>query len=332
MDERPVVVTDCARLPGEKPLSLWNDILQRLGTYSYFQTPGWSSILQMAIPKATACHRWFHFSDGKEAILPLFFLPRRWGIGKLESLPWGGYGGLIGDQPLMVEHDQAAVKKVLTLRAPRCEISEPPILTENSSSDETTQYIDTRIASTHILQLSDSFEEIWSNCFQGRNRTAIRRARDRGVVINWSNGLEAVDAMKSLYQKAMDRWDGVETLPIRFFDSLRDWPGEEVRIWLAYYRDRAIAGNVILYGKGEAQYFAGASDLHDSKVNAARLLMSEIIRDACLRDYRIFNFGASGGLEGVERFKRIFGGNPHVYYRRVYSHPLLILIQNRLHR
>lgn len=332
MNERPVSVADSARFPTEKPLSLWNELLQRQETYSYFQTPGWSSILQSTIPNAKACHRWFRFSDGKEAVLPLFLLPRRWGIGKLESLPWGGYGGLIGDRPLMLEHYEAALKKVLTLRSPRCEISEPPILADPNSSEDAARSVYTRTASTHLLELSGSFEEIWANRFQGRNRTAIRRASDRGVEIRWSNEPEAAEAMKSLYQQAMNRWKGVETLPLRFFDSLRDWPGEEIRIWLAWYEDRAIAGDVVLYGKGEAQYFAGASDLLDSKLNAARLLMSEIIRDACLRGFRIFNFGASGGLEGVERFKGIFGGNPHVYYRRVYSHPLLALIQKRLHR
>lgn len=320
-------VTDCARIPGEKPVSTWMALLEQCGQYSFFQTPRWSAILQSVSTGVQSYTHWFRFSDGREAVLPLFSLPKRWGISKLESLPWGTYGDLIGGRPFSMEHRAAAVSRLLSLRRPVCDITLPPddAYEEIKSSSRKAE---TRFLSTHILPLCHSFEETWEKQFHARNRTAIRRAREKGIEVTWSNGEEAVAAIKALYEEAVKRWKGVETLPLSLFDVLLHAPGEEARIWLARLGSRVLTADAMFYGRGEAQYFASASDPQYAKYGSSKLVMSEIIRDACTRGYSIFNFGASGGLEGVEQFKEAFGGQQKTYLRLRFIHPGLRILKN----
>ena len=79
----------------------------------------------------------------------------------------------------------------------------------------------------------------------------------------------------------------------------------------------------MFYGKGEVQYFASAMNRQYSTWQAPKLLMSEIIRHACENQYRFFNFGASGGNEGVEKFKSRFGGEKREYIQLRVKHKLL---------
>lgn len=316
----PIRVVECARIPEEKSSEVWETLLGQQKYYSFFQTPRWLAILQSTLNHGAPYAHWFRFSDGREAVLPLFALAKRWGIAKLESLPWGTYGDLIGAESLSQDHRAAAASRLLSIRRPICEITLPPVR-QTQFEEERSPQIETRPAFTHILTLSNSFEDVWENQFQARNRTAIRRAQDRGVNVAWSNGAEGVVAIKTLYQAAVRRWEGVETLPLRFFDALAELPNDEVRIWLARKDECLLAADVLFYGRGEAQYFAGASDSQRLELNGSKLLMSEIIRDACERGFQRFNFGASGGLQGVERFKEIFGGRPASYTRLRFTHP-----------
>jgi len=313
-------VIECALIPGEKPVSTWSVLLDRCDHYSFFQTPHWSDILQTVLTNVQPYTHWFRFSDGREAVLPLFSLPKKWGVSKLESLPWGTYGDLIGEGNFTLEHRAAAVSQVLSLRRPLCEITLLPGR-ESLEIEPSFLQIETKEMETHILTLNDSFEETWKQQFHARNRNAIRRAKEKGIEVTWSNGKEGILAIKGLYEEAVKRWTGIETLPGDLFDALIDAPGEEIRIWLARLGSRVLTADAMFYGRGEAQYFAGASDPNFGKMGSSKLLMSEIIRDACERGYRKLNFGSSGGLEGVEQFKESFGGHRTSYRRLRFIHP-----------
>jgi len=316
-------IAECAVIPKERPLAIWENILNAQASHSFFHTPQWADLLCKVIPGARPDHHWLRFSDGKEAIFPLISLPKKFFLRKLESLPWGTYGGLIGEG-LADEHLRAAASSILSWREPVAEIILPPALEEQNRTESSLAW---RESFTHTLDLSCGFEELWRERFQPRARTAIRRAQKNGVTVRWTNGESAVNAMRELYRQARLRWEGVETLPDAFFGALKDYPGEWIRIWLAEKNGAALAANVILYGKGEVQYFAGASDHQSSREQGSKLLMSEIIRDACERKFVLFNFGASGGLPGVEQFKRLFGGILIMYQRMRLRHPLWPIIR-----
>ena len=318
-----LAVVETARIPEERPVSIWRGILRNMERYSFFQTPRWADILCSVLPYARPRHRWIAFSDSCEAVFPSITIPKRCGIRKLDSMPWGTYGGLIGSTSFSSRHFLTAAQGSLGWREPICDMALNPAGLRSIHEFTDSPSIRTIERTTHILHMDAPFETIWRERIKSRNRTAIRRARKQGVLTRWSNDARSIAAVKTLYQQACERWRGVETLPLPFFDALTDLPGEEVRIWLAEYEGEVIAGDVMFYGKGEAQYFSGARNGRFSELNGSKLLMADIIQDAAERKFSIFNFGASGGLKGVEQFKEIFGGKKTAYLTLRFKHPLL---------
>lgn len=285
----------------------WRETLERLPRYSFFQTPDWAQILVDSACGFIPRHAVIRYSDGAEAVLPLLASPKRFGFMKLESLPWGAYGGLLTQSPLSSDHYQAAMQAVTSWRSPVCEIVQNPL-------DE--QFEPCAIhRQTGLLALPDSIEALWQG-FQSRNRTSIRRAREAGVVCQRRNDKTAVESLERLYRQAVDEiWSGVETVPVGFFQALHEKieTNENFAVWTAELDGAVYAADLVLYGKGEAQYFIGAANRDAPIQYMPRALMAAILEDACEQKLKWFNFGGSAGQEGVERFKRHFGAESKLY-------------------
>lgn len=305
-------------IPHEKPYSVWETLLDRLPKYSYFQTPAWSRLLEKSNEKWKPAHRYISFDDGVECILPCFAEQKRFGFHKLEALPWGTYGSPVGEH-LNAAHFYAIAKSLLTFRQPIVHFHVHPSLFGGLDIKKTNANR-TDSLYTHILHLNQPFDELETQRFQPRLRTTIRKAAQAGVKVHWSNSKEALETFKKLYQSACERWDGELAVPLHFFDRLVDLSENEARVWFAEYQGTTIAADVMLYGKQEVQYFTGAMDGEYVHLNAPKLLMRQIIQDACERNYGLINFGASAGLEGVEQFKERFGGIKSYYARLRYHH------------
>lgn len=308
-----LTITESATLENRECIEVWNTILRQRDYYSYFQTQEWSNFLVSLFPHAKIEHRWFRFSDGVEAIFLLIAMPKKWGLYKLESLPWGTYGGLLSTRPLDENHIKTAMKHVVSLRKPLCEMNLSP--SDSEIYGQNTEAGKSNIVSTHCLTMREDFSEIWKNQIQARTRTAIRKGKDSGVKVYWSNHADSIKHFHELYKQCCQQWENVEILPDAFFTKLKEKPLKGMRLWIAYKEKSLLAADLMFYGKGEVQYFAGANDPRFSQWNGSKVLMAKIIQDACERGFRQFNFGASAGLPGVEQFKRHFGGVKTPYYR-----------------
>lgn len=304
-------IIDSAFYPDPSVRDAWEVILSRLQQYSYFQTPAWSDLLSLSLPQAKPFHIWSRFEDGVEVILPLFRL-RKWHfLRKLESLPWGCYGGWLSESPLTAHHRKMIVRQALGVLRPVATIVANPLDTD--ALDGLTPQ-NRLVRDTYVVDTSQGFDSLWKS-FQPRNRTTIRRALDQGIRVYWGNGTREVDILIDLYHRAQESWSGVETLPDAFFEALKTGSNDEtIRIWIAEMDGTPAAADLFLYGKREAQYFAGASDRQFTRLNASRLLISEALRDACEEGLSAVNLGASGNQDGVERFKRLFAGEKRRYW------------------
>jgi hypothetical protein len=300
----------------------WLSILEKKEQYSFFETPAWAALLQKTLPYAKPCHHWFRFSDQKEAVLPMFSFTTRFFLKKFESLPWGCYGGLISDSVLATGHYDAAVPRFVSLFSPVFIITVSPFADIDTANLPNQNPIPKQ---THVLALEDA-ETFWAQ-IQNRTRTNIQHAKAEGVRIGRANDLPTLDRITALYKQSCERWEGVQTVSPAFFKNLPEGEPEDVGIWIAEKDDRLLSMCVMLYGKNEVNYFIGASDIAYSRMQAPKLLMFEIIQDAIAQGYRQFNFGASGGMEGVERFKRHFGGQAQRYTQIRYTHPVLEIVK-----
>lgn len=298
------------RIPDEAPLSAWETAMDRMPRHSFFQTPAWADIALETIPGSHPGHLLLRFSDGAEAILPRIAVPRRFGLRKWESMPWGTYGGLVGVNT-GPEHLRAALDLGRSPLAPVSSATVHPLDYAEHTEWEAPGF---RLVekTTHLLKLDGPFEEI-EHRFQSRTRTAIRKARNEDIEICCGNGSDAIGALRDLYANAAGRHGGALAIPPAFFDALERHGGKGVLVWTALHKGQAVAADLMLYGKNEAQYHTGARDAERAPDGTPKLLMAEIIRHACGEGIGWLNLGASAGIAGVERFKELFGAKKTLY-------------------
>ena len=80
-----------------------------------------------------------------------------------------------------------------------------------------------------------------------------------------------------------------------------------VKIWLAEKDSAIVAGAIIFYWNRIVSYWHGASHQDFFSYYPNNMLHMEIIREAAAAGFRYYDFGPSGGQDGVARFKKSFG-------------------------
>ena len=247
----------------------------------------------------------------------------RWGLRRIYAGPWGTYGGVIARSAaatamlmqalrdlavsprtvLVRVHDFAGVCGA-TLRA-------TPHWT---SVDERCQSLDLP-ADPRLL-----FESV----FTPQNRNKIRKAEKSGIRVRESSGAQALATYASLYEDSTARWQTHHRLPARLFGALAN-AGSAVQVWIAELDDAPVAALLNFRGGGQIMNWGNVSRREAWKHAPNNLLHWRAIEAAC-RDAagpRLYNFGSSAGLPGVETFKAAFGARERVYPRLEYVTPWL---------
>ena len=132
--------------------------------------------------------------------------------------------------------------------------------------------------------------------------TAAARRTAQGCAWRRSTGDEAVAAYWSLYETASrERGHAQPSHPRELFSALLD--SGHAELWLARLDGRVLAGGMMLRGSDDLLYWSGAMDRRHQAVAPSNAVLREAIRSACSQDIAYFDFGASSGNAGVERFK-----------------------------
>jgi hypothetical protein len=159
---------------------------------------------------------------------------------------------------------------------------------------------------THLFRTRDtSYEELFEKTFDYPIRRKIRKAEKSGLDLASGNDAAFLDTFFRLYVLSNARW-GKRKLKYRheFFRAFAGAPFLEVKV--ASLAGRPVAGIVVLKFPEQHLYWFGAMDAAYDKLCAPHLLLSRAIRGAIEANAGVFNFGPSGKLEGVRRFKESF--------------------------
>lgn len=168
-------------------------------------------------------------------------------------------------------------------------------------------------AVTHVLDLGGGFERLWTDALTSRNRNSCRKAERAGVRVSRESSSHSVAAYWELYELA-SRARGYMHAPYprRLFAALLR--SEHAELWLARLDDRVIAGAVLLRGSEDLFYWSGAMDRRFQGVAPSNAVIRGALQSACTRNLTYFDFGSSGGLPGVEKFKESFGPEERKYH------------------
>ena len=144
---------------------------------------------------------------------------------------------------------------------------------------------------------------------QGAPGAAARQAERLGVQIGVAQGEAEWDQYDEIYRESQQRWGESATSSYgpELFRALREGGGDCVRLWLATVGGELAAGALCLYARRHVSYWHGAARERLFEYRPVHLLIEVILKDACDRGMRWFDFNPSGGHSGVEAFKKGFG-------------------------
>jgi hypothetical protein len=156
-----------------------------------------------------------------------------------------------------------------------------------------------------VIDLRDGADAAVSR-FKGVARRMAGQAVRKGVTCGREP--DSAELYYGLLEEAAKRW-GMEAphLPLRLFQAIVAFGGEDVEIWIGRYKGEAIAGAIVLYGSSESFVWSAAMRAKYADLRPMNLLHVEMIKAACERGLAWYNLGASEGLGGVARFKESLG-------------------------
>jgi FemAB-related protein (PEP-CTERM system-associated) len=161
------------------------------------------------------------------------------------------------------------------------------------------------------VELNADPDVLW-NKFKTKHRTNIRRAAKNGLKIV-RGGKEYLE---SFYKIISIGWHdlGTPIYRIDFFKNIIKSFGDSVEIYMVYYQEKAIATafNGLFRDTVEGMWTFALRDYSVLKTNY--LLYWEMIRDACIRGYKLFHLGRSTNETGATFYKSKWNAQTHQLY------------------
>ena len=177
------------------------------------------------------------------------------------------------------------------------------------------------LGQTWVLDLSKGKSALWDQ-FQGRARTAIRKAEKHGVTVRLADRYDDLEIYFNLHCETYSR-TGLTPHPKAYFQAIwRDFFMQGFsKIWFAELNGKVVAAENFGIFKGAAIYWTGAATTLGLEVEANSLLQWTAMQwmvDAKLSWYETgeaFPNLSVGKARGLSNFKKSFGGELYLYFK-----------------
>ncbi|HDK27527.1 MAG: hypothetical protein DRP84_07955 [Spirochaetes bacterium] len=160
-----------------------------------------------------------------------------------------------------------------------------------------------KIPKTFILDLNRSEQEIWKS-FEGRMRTAVRKAEKSGVEIQVLQVSDReIDVFYGMLEKVYRRYEIKPPFPKSFYKNLLIPQSPYAFLYGARFEEHWIAMALILKYRDWMNYHSAASLREYGKFGANNLLQWKVILDGLKEGIKMYDLGAGSGIRGIEKFK-----------------------------
>jgi lipid II:glycine glycyltransferase (peptidoglycan interpeptide bridge formation enzyme) len=161
---------------------------------------------------------------------------------------------------------------------------------------------------TVYVNLMQSVEDIWNN-FQGRARTAIRKAQKMGINVRVSDKCpEDIESFYKIYNAEMERKRAPShyRFNLAFFQNLIDEISDNIELVYAELDGAMFSSGLFVYDNKHhiAHYFLMATQNEYQQYQANNLILYETMLHFKNRNFSTFDL--QGGREGVYKFKTSF--------------------------
>jgi hypothetical protein len=290
----------------------WDEIVRNSENSYFFHTHAWAKILEATYGYRIATR--LYELEGNEVLVPMME-GKKYGLSYYNSMPLS-YGGIFSLSDIPPETLQKILKNIVGGRHLLFELSLPPFFSFSIQEDLTISQVNSEWSYTHVLSLEEGFEYLWKNKFNRKNRNAIRKAEKSDIGVLNENSLQNFREYYELYVKSSKGWGYKKPPhPLELYENMCKFGLPHVQLRLAVKDDKAIAGLVSLYYGKNVFYWISAYLKEYEIYRPTNLLLKDSIEQACDEGYKYYNFGASGNLEGVRKFKESFGAERVVLTR-----------------
>jgi hypothetical protein len=168
-------------------------------------------------------------------------------------------------------------------------------------------------AYTHVIEfVNATYEDIQNNYFDSKLRRKLRKAEKSNLTIREGNDGDIINAFYELYVLTNLRWGKRHPkYSIDFFTAFAGKPYFEIK--LSIFEGTAVSAIVLLKLSSQYFYWFGALNKDYGQYCPNHLLFSRTIKEAFEARAEFFNFGASGKLIDVKKFKESFGAKEIAY-------------------
>ena len=295
--------------------SLWDGLVRAGGAETFFQTPVWSELIVAVFPHWRIAPLSLEFDDGNKVLVPFLRRAVIPGIAYAESVVPGVYGG-----PLFLRNPDRehwlALWRALT-RLPNFVLIENPFFP--SCGDPS---FERRFLFTQVLDLEAGYAQVCKGFSKG-HKSDIKAASKAKIEICRAASVQDIEDYYFAYRDSLSRWGSRAGgfYPLKLFAHLFQHVefGNAIRLWLARFENKLIAGGWFFYHRAQVTYWHSAVLAEYMGIHPMHLLIDAVIRDACALGMQQLDLCPSGGLVGVEKFKNGFGARKLEFssYRRL---------------
>ncbi len=293
----PELVMPVVRELGESDHARWDAFVQACPEATFFHRAGWQTVIQRAFGHRT----YFLYAENNgviQGVLPLAEVKSRLFGHSLSSLPFGVYGGIAAStEEARTVLDQAAQALAAKLDVEYLEYRNlAPFHTDWPSKD---LYVTFRKA------IDPDLEQNMNN-IPRKQRAMVRKGIKQGLVSEIDQG---IDRFFAVFADNVHR-HGTPALPKKYFALLREVFGADCEV-LTVTKDGQVLSSVLtFYFRDEVlPYYAG--DYLAARDYAANdFKYWELMRRACERGYKLFDYGRSKLGTGPYHFKKNWGFEP----------------------
>jgi CelD/BcsL family acetyltransferase involved in cellulose biosynthesis len=297
-----------------EPPSAWAELCRNDPRATLFTHPRWMEAVLRAFPGHRPLYLVAVDGDRAQGLIPLV-RRRRLGLDQILSLPFGTHGGpLVAPNagPDTVPALARAFRELVSgIRVMRFEMTvfNPGAALEEGLAGELGGWA--RRMTTHLIDLTPGFDHLWDERYDRNTRNCVRMSERAGVTAAEETGPEALAVLHRLHEAQARDWTGIHAFSLDALRGVCDTLGTDARIYVARREGKPLMACLFLEHEGrEIRPWVSGTDPDARPVRASHLLYNHALRDACGRGRRVWDFGGSGGNQGIEFFKQSFGATP----------------------
>jgi FemAB-related protein (PEP-CTERM system-associated) len=274
--------------------SRWDEFVLACPEATFFHRAGWQRVIEKVFGHPT----WFLLAESEgliEGVLPLARIRSRLFGDALVSLPFCVYGGIAAATEAAREALDRAAQKL----ADRLGVGHLEYRSVRSHHE------DWAGKPLYVTFRKEILPEVEANmlAIPRKQRAMVRKGIKNGLIAELDDDVER---FFEVYADNVHR-HGTPALPKRYFETLRRVFGDDCEIMLVTKDGHPVSGVLSFYFRGEAlPYYAGDTvEARDLAANDFKYW--ELMRRACERGLKVFDYGRSKIGTGSFDFNKNWG-------------------------